>query len=76
MSEIQRPKDSIDDLISGMSLTAGDLRKPERKGITIWLADDYKAKYARLQKRTGGQFHRVLKEILARAIDSVQEDAS
>ena len=44
-------------------------RKETSKPMTFWLPTEYKAKYESLQRQSGGQFGRLLKEVLKRSID-------
>lgn len=76
MSETLQSNGSIDDLLKTLSTATNEMGRDDRKGITIWVSSERQAKYARIQRKTRRQFYKALKELLGRAIDSVQEDAS
>lgn len=48
---------------------------PSRQAITIWVPDEYKAKYDKLQEITKRKFGKLVKEVVKKSIDKVQNSS-
>lgn len=47
----------------------------QRQSITIWIPEEYKAKYELLQGKTRQRFGKKLKEVVKMSIDKIYEEA-
>lgn len=75
---LSTPK-SIDGLlgeINDLMSTQADVISIDRKSVTVWIPAEYWKKYDAIQKKSRGKFHKVIRQVMMRAIDSIQiEDA-
>ncbi len=66
---------SLDAVLDGFELNA--LEKPKlankRTAITIWLEPEMGQRYNEIQVKSAKQFHKVLREIIIRAIEKVDK---
>jgi predicted DNA-binding protein len=50
--------------------------KPISVTLTLWVPVEYKAKYDRIQAKSGKRFAKVLKEVIKKSIDRFDDQAS
>lgn len=50
---------------------ASEQNTVQRAGVTIWLPEDYKAKFNSLQERTKRRFGKKVQQLVIKAIDKV-----
>lgn len=64
--------DSLDDIFEGFEIIEHEpLTSKNRGGVTIWLPEEYKAKFQELQQRTGRRFGKKVQQLLMKSIDRV-----
>lgn len=66
-------KHSLDQLLADFALhhCARDPGRP----VTVWLPSEYKTRYARLQKASGRQFGKKVRELILAAIELAESKA-
>jgi len=64
-------KTNLDSMFKSFETELTNWQTPsvQRQAITIWVPDEYKAKYDMLQERSKRKFGKLIKELLKRAID-------
>lgn len=62
---------SLEELFS--DLGAGDkISMKNRKPVTVWLPEEYKNKYGKIQEKSNSRFGKKIRELIIMAIDEVE----
>lgn len=70
-------KNTIDSLFENLGNVFSEYKEPAKvEPITLWIPEEYKAKYDFLQDKTKRRFGKFLKEVLIKSIDKVEIEAS
>ena len=69
---------SLNDILADFSVMTSEDEKrlKERKPVTIWLSAEAKARYDRLQEKSGRKFGKKAREALLMLIDSAEARVS
>lgn len=68
---------SLDEILNGFTVDASDQsRRQDGTTLSIWLTLEEKARYKRIQQRSGRRFHVTLRELVLTAIERAEEQVS
>jgi len=66
---------SLEELFSDLSET-DKLSMKKRKPVTVWLPEEYKIKYGKIQETSNGKFCKKIRELIIMSIDMVESKTS